>query len=198
VACGIEVKKGEGYYHAASFRGPKIVRHHRCGAFRQSQLTGNDKLSTLYSSFEDVQDWIAACNEFDIDGAKEAMEACASEIENVAEMYRESQSNMEDGFQHATSQSDELGDNADQLEDFAGDVRSAGEDLEEFDEDAANDEFLASIEDDDEFALSEFDNIEAQAAAINTAREVFVSEKRDEWATECMDAMEEVLGNSPF
>lgn len=54
-----------------------------------------------------------------------ALEDCASEIESLAEEKREGASNIEDGFGHPTSVSEELEDIATQLDDWAQEVRDA-------------------------------------------------------------------------
>ena len=53
-----------------------------------------------------------------------ALGEAASAIREIAEAKRESASNIEEGFGHETSQSDELNDVADTLENWADDVEA--------------------------------------------------------------------------
>ena len=65
----------------------------------------------------------------------------AQEIRDLAEEKRESASNIEDGFGHATQQSDELNEIADSLDSWADDIENVDiPELEEGDEDADEDE----------------------------------------------------------
>jgi hypothetical protein len=69
----------------------------------------------------------------DADDAKAWAEAKAQEIRELAEEKRESATNIEEGFGHPTSQSEELEQIADELESWADDLENV--DLPEFPED---------------------------------------------------------------
>ena len=53
-----------------------------------------------------------------------ALQEAAERIREIAEEKRESAQSMEDGFGHSTSQTEELNDQADQLDDWANEVES--------------------------------------------------------------------------
>lgn len=59
------------------------------------------------------------------DDVQSALDDAASEIESIAEEKREGASNIEDGFGHATTASEELEEIAGQLEDWAEEIKAA-------------------------------------------------------------------------
>ncbi len=59
-----------------------------------------------------------------VDDVRGALEEAANSIREIAEEKRESATNIEEGFQHATYQSDELNDQADNLESWADEIES--------------------------------------------------------------------------
>lgn len=204
IRCSSEIAKGESYRWAKGRYGPRRAIHAKCGQFKQSELTDNDKLNQLYAAVESVDDWIAntKSEEIDIetflDDAKQALEEAADQIEEVAEMYREIASNIEDGFGHATFASEEAESNADEVESFASDVRDALGDIEEFDEDTIRTEFNDEIEDDDEYAIGEFDSMNDQATYITEKTDERIEEKREAWIDEVLSAMSDAVSACPL
>ena len=198
LGCRQPIVKGEAYKFFTPYRAGKVCRHEACGSFKQSELASNDKLSTLYAAIEDAQDELNETVINSLDDLMSISDTLVASIKEVAEMYQESASAIEDGFGHSTSQSEEMSDNASTLEDFANDVESAINDIDEFDEDSRIEEFDESIEDDVEFDAANFASIEEQAQAINEAREAFLDEKRTEWVQEAVDAFENVLSECPL
>lgn len=115
-----------------------------------------------FDSLEDAQQWAADK---------------ASEIRELAEEKRESAQNMEDGFGHATSMSDELNETADSLDEWADEIENV--DLPEFPEEE-------DTEDGDD---SEAEDGEKEDEEYET--------KLEEWREEVRQALDDVLGNSP-
>lgn len=107
--------------------GMKLVRCGTC-VFRPSELmTG--KMSGVYAATEGYDDdtMNAACPRDLI----EAMNAAAEGIREVAEEYQAGSQNIEDGFGHSTSQSDEMREQGENLEGWADEIESAANDLED-------------------------------------------------------------------
>jgi len=190
--CGFAINIGQGYQWVKPRYGGRKVLHTTCRRFKGSETISNDKLSTLAAYIEDAEDEL---NELDLDEASSFLQMVADNIREVAEMYSDAKDAIEDGFGHETSQSEEMGDYADQLEEFASDVE--GTDIDEWDESAYEDEWQA-IEAGDEYALEEFENINEQAEAINAARETFMDEKRNEWEEEVRSALSDAISASPL
>ena len=111
-----------------------------------------------FESLEDAQQWASDK---------------AQEIRDLAEEKRESASNIEEGFGHATYQSDELNETADSLESWADEIESV--DLPEFPED----------EEKSEEDTEEADDEEAAAELLL------------EWQEEVRSALENVMGECP-
>jgi hypothetical protein len=139
--CGTDIGVGQPYRHWSFRYGGKRVRCMEPGcAPRSSDLTSNDKLATLYAAVESAEDAIDAWDGEEISDLEAILADCASEIRDVAEMYREIASNIEDGFGHATYQSEEAESNAEDLDSFADDVEGASLDGFDVDEDLTDEE----------------------------------------------------------
>jgi hypothetical protein len=212
--CHQVIEPGQGYRWIKFRYGGRRVLHTTCRTFKSSEMTNNPKLSTIYEAVDQAEQAISALQSgFTLDEAKEIMESLADSIEEVQSMYEESADSMEEGFGHETSASEEQRAQAEAAEDWASTVRDCLDSIEDFDdtpfdEQPAIDEFLESIEHDEEYALSEFDSIEDQAQFILMKQAEFVSEKEEEfnekndressWEEEVKSAMEDALAESPF
>lgn len=137
--CGDDIAVGDPYRHWKSRYGPRLVRCMRpeCSP-RPSELITNEELSRLTAAQEDATAAILAASDDDlaedfVEDLRSALEDAASEAEEVAESYREKQSNIEDGFGHETEQSAEFEEKADQVDSWADELGNA--DLNEYDED---------------------------------------------------------------
>lgn len=151
-ACGKEVAAGTAYKWVKARYGPKRVRHEDCPTWKASELTSSDKLAAAYGAQEDIYEaianWAPDPNEPDASDIVEALEAAASTIrDEVAEGYRESASNIEDGFGHSTSQSEELEGKADEADTWADEVEQAASDMDEppDKEDVADDDWQEAV-----------------------------------------------------
>lgn len=147
---------------------PVRNRHADCPSWKVWEYS--DSLSARISRIQDEEPipdfaWL--------DEAQQWASDKAQEIRELAEEKRESASNIEEGFGHATYQSDELNETADNLESWADDLENV--DLPEFpgDEEVGEDD---TVEEKDE----EADQI-----------------KFEEWQDEVRQAIEDILSNSP-
>jgi len=70
------------------------------------------------------EEWLTDLNAI-YESANDALGTAADALESVYEDYRESASNIEDGFGHETQQSQELNETADEIEAWAEEVREA-------------------------------------------------------------------------
>lgn len=127
--CGGEIHIGDTYrYHKPRY-GVKKTRcmRHEC-RYRPSELTGSDKLSTLYGIQEAIEDAIADGN---LEGVRDELQAGAEQARETAEEYRASGQNIEDGFGHETEQSQELTSNGDEVETWGDRLEEAGSTVSE-------------------------------------------------------------------
>jgi len=137
--CGKEIAVGDPYKHASPRAGPwargrKLVHCHDC-AFRPSELMTR-KMAGVYAAIESYEDDMAG-NHHDAQGFGEALTEAASAIREVAEEYMTGASNIEEGFGHSTSQSDEMQSNGDQLLEWCDQIEEKGNELERLAEELA-------------------------------------------------------------
>lgn len=175
--CGVEIAVGDPYKwcapRAGKFaKGRKRVRCLACPRWRPSETTSSQHLAILYGAQEAAEDALDEWDREDVSGLQGIMEDFASNIREAAESYRESATNIEDGFGHSTYQSEELAEKADAIDAAADEAESV--DLDEFDEDEATENAKADGEDEDEV-------------------EQLVQAARDEWADEQIDKCRELL-----
>lgn len=135
-ACGKTIEVGQGYRSIKPRYGAKRKRHLTCPVWTRSEMTTNDKLSALYAAIESAegdiaawgQEWLSAPVAEDAEAMRDELTAVLSQaaesVREVAEMYRESASNIEEGFGHATSLSEDMENNADEVESFADDIET--------------------------------------------------------------------------
>lgn len=132
--CSEPITKGQTYYNwSPGFRVRPQYQHAAHGYPRASQTTGNDKLSTLYGAYESIEDAVGSVEKEDPESLRElasVVSGAKEEVEGVAEEYRESASNIEDGFGHSTFASEEAEENGSQCDDAAQEMESVAETLE--------------------------------------------------------------------
>lgn len=140
-SCRKPIEPGTAYKWVAPRSGPygggKRYRHESCPPWQEWDL--HDSLSAQLSrvSWEFGQ---AVYQAEDEQGVQEALDQAAQEVRDLAEQKRESASNIEEGFGHPTSQSEELESTADELESWADEIESASiPELEEGEEDEDED-----------------------------------------------------------
>jgi hypothetical protein len=133
IRCHKPIVIGESYRWAKGRFSHKRVIHAECGGFKASETTDNDKLVQAYSVQEsmDEMEWT------NFGDAKADVLTWVGEIEEVADMYRESAEAIRDGFGHDTSQSEEADEHAEEADDWAATVKDCLDDLSFEDDDAS-------------------------------------------------------------
>lgn len=124
--CGKEIEPGSPYKHVTPKSGPyggrKRVRCAACPTWRQWDLS--QSLSARVAQIE--HDFRQAIEGVETkEDVESALNDAAEAIREIAEEKREGAQNIEDGFGHPTSMSEELTDVADQLDSWADDVEGA-------------------------------------------------------------------------
>jgi uncharacterized protein YoaH (UPF0181 family) len=131
--CGKPISAGDPYKWVAIRPTPRSSRKYKrcasCPNWKPSELSSS-KLAAIYAVQEDFEEY----NFETFEDIQSFMESAGDAIRDVAEEYRESAQNIEDGFGHETYVSQELADKADTLEGWADDV--AAWYGEEWDEDS--------------------------------------------------------------
>lgn len=131
--CGVEIEPGMSYKWVQPKSGPYGGRkRYRCGKCPPWQVW--ELSSSLSARLAEVSFifWRAIDSAESEDDVQAAQDEAAQTVRDIAEEKREAAQNTEEGFGHATSQSDELNDIADQLDSWADEIE--GEDIPEFPE----------------------------------------------------------------
>lgn len=132
--CGVEIKPGDPYKWIKPKSGPYggrlMVRCAKCPTWQVWDYSSS--LSANIARIEhDASEAIMSAGT--VEDAEAARDDAAQAIRDLAEQKREAASNIEGGFGHATSQSEELEQMADDLESWADDVEGVDlDDLSEF------------------------------------------------------------------
>ena len=135
--CGVEIPVGSRYFY---FQHKFSPVSYRCEKHypRQSELTTSDKLSTVYSIQERIEDLIGAFDYDDIDAMVSGLEDLSAELETmseearqVAEEYNTSADNMEEHFPSGSYQIDEIREKSQACEEWADELESAKGDVDE-------------------------------------------------------------------
>lgn len=132
-ACRDEIQEGQAYSWVQPSRfSARINWHATCPTPPASAMESNEKRAQAMAAFEggyDALDSIDIANfESDdlLDELRSIIEVIAEGVRESAEMWREAAQNIEDGFQHATYQSDELNERADEYDGIADAVDEIG------------------------------------------------------------------------
>jgi hypothetical protein len=188
-----EIKIGDSYKHFSiraykGGRGTKKVYHVDCHV-PQSHRTTSAQLGMIYDAQETAQAELAALdNTATPDDFQAIAEAAAQGIREAGEMYVESADSMESGFGTSTYVSDEIREKGEGCESWADEIESAGQDIEEFDED------LARGEAEEENDAEDFDEESEREDAIESA----IEDRRQTWFDEQVSAVEDAINNQPF
>lgn len=120
----------------------------------------------------------------------------AEEIRGLAEEKRESAQNIEDGFGHATYQSDELNEQADSLEQWAYDLENADipEIPEPDEEDCEECDGTGEVDGEPDHGMTP---CEACDGSGTTNPEEPSEEQMDNWRGEALEAVRNVLDEAP-
>lgn len=140
--CAVTIKKGESYFHWKFRFGGKNIRciNHRP---RQSELTQSDKLSTIYSAVENMEDALTDFDEIGVadlgdkdallgglEELKSAVESAKEEIEQTKDDYEQSRDNMPESLQDGPT-GQEIEEKANALEEFAGELDEAVSEIDD-------------------------------------------------------------------
>lgn len=190
--CAKPIKEGTSYVWWKFRYGGKRVRCTTCPRPRQSELTNSDKLSRCYAAGEGISDAIDQFHkDGDIEDLRSALESAAQDIREVAEEYRESASNVENGMNgNRMPICDELEEKADNLDSKADEIEQAAGSLEDFDEDQAKEEA-------EEEAGEEIKEGEKTDDAFDTKVEEILKSKKEDWIEEQVSGVEEFTDISP-
>lgn len=120
--CGRDIAKGDPYKHISprthrAARGRKLVRCAECPDWQVWEYS-----NSLSARIQQIQYEGAKMIEAAEDNLEDVPGELASAIRDLAEEKRESATNIEYGFGHATSQSDELNQTADDLDGWADEI----------------------------------------------------------------------------
>lgn len=186
--CGTTIKVGQAYKHWSFRYGGKRIR---CTAPacapRSSDLTNNEKLSTLYAYGENFEDAISEWDQENADDLRAICDEYADGVQEVVDMYNESADAIEEGFGHETFASEEQREGADELDSFKGEIENARDEIDEFDEDAAREEAEEELLSDQE-GQGEVDEDEVKR---------LIEDKRSEWAAEQLAKVEDLVSQCP-
>ena len=172
--CGADLPVGSPYrwakprVHKAA-AGRKLVRcmYPKC-AFRQSDLT-TSKMAGVYSAQESLDD--AMLGDFSPNDLLNSLQEAAEAVRGVSEEYREGAQNIEDGFGHETSQSEEMAQKAEALEEYATRLEEVTIDnADEYDE-LENEAGVLDGEDEERLEEIEARQSEIREEAESTANE---------------------------
>jgi hypothetical protein len=143
--CHKPIEVGQGYYKNSPSRFSRTYTWHEgCPGPRSSALESNDKRGQAYAACEDAEDAVNAITgvykaeddplsnvadeDFDtrarllMEELTDIFTTLGEGVEEAAELWRESASNIEDGFGHETEKSQEMNDHADVYSDAASEA----------------------------------------------------------------------------
>lgn len=187
--CSKEIKVGDPYKWFANRIGRMSSRKNYCEncRIRPSDMTTSPNLSTLYAAQEAAED-AAAKAEGSLEDAQ-IVRDYAEGVREVQSMYEESAQNMEDGFGHATYQSEEIAEKAAACESFADELDSTADDIEGLeDPDAESESFL-----DDYDGETDDENVPCDEDEWTE----FVETKRAERRDALLDALADAISEGP-
>lgn len=201
--CGTEILPGMPYKWIKPKSGPYGGRLMvRCGPCPTWQVW--DYSSSLNAQVQRIEHDATS----EVDGAESVedvqaiLENAAQEIRDLAEQKRESASNIEDGFGHATYQSEELEQQADDLDGWADEVETTDvpdqddyldEDEVDCDECQGTGTTESQEGDDEDYTEVECPECGGTGQVENDDPDVDL----DAWREAAMEAVQDALGNCP-
>lgn len=129
VRCSTQIQKGDSYKW---IKGRFSPRKNYCAEHspRRSEMTGSDKLSTLYGIQEQIDTFLGTT--WGPEDIVSCLNDAAQEAREVGDEYRDAVSNMPENFQNG-GKADELNDAADQCDAWADELESVASDIENYD-----------------------------------------------------------------
>lgn len=139
--CQLPIVAGQAYAEYAPRYDPTLRRHTDCPNWNSWDLSNAPS-----AQFDRIASEVDLGDDFTLEEAHSALEDAANAIRDIAEEQREKASNIEEGFGHETSQSEDLNEQADTIESFADDVEGCALEDEpvqgEDDKDETDEDFL--------------------------------------------------------
>lgn len=124
--CSQPIELGTPYKHVtpktSTYGSQKKSRHQACPTWRSWDLS-NSLSAQIDREVSSYEDGIDSCSE--VSEVQDLLDSLAEGVRGLAEEKREAASNIEDGFGHPTSSSEELEEIAQQLEDWADELSGA-------------------------------------------------------------------------
>jgi hypothetical protein len=124
--CHQPIEVGTPYKHITPKSGPyggrKRTRHESCPGWQVWDYSSSLSAQTARIAYDFSN---AIANVEDPEDVTSALTDAATEVREIAEQKRESASNIEEGFGHPTSQSEELESMADELDGWADEIEQA-------------------------------------------------------------------------
>lgn len=190
--CGVEIKPGMPYKWVKTKSGPyggaTMYRCADCPSWKQSELSSS-KMSGVYAAQEMLDEQIINCE------SVEDLQALAGDlaemIRDVANEYEESARNIEDGFGHSTSMSEDLEQRANDLNSWADDIDNL-----DFDEFEGDDEDEIDCDQCDGTGKIEGENC-AECDGSGKVENTAGGEEREAWLDEQRDKLSDEMGNCP-
>jgi hypothetical protein len=192
--CQKEIEVGSPYKWVKPKSGPYggrlRVRCAACPTWTPAELTSSEFLSLIYSTQDAAQDALSNWDRETIDDLRSALSEFADGLREAAEVRTQAADNMDDGFGHSTSMSEDLRSEGEQVEGRADEVEY--EDLgEEWDEDVARQEVL---DDADPDLVGDFTVYDWEADEHGLQPEV--DAKKEEWADEVASKFEDAVSET--
>lgn len=131
--CRREIAVGESYYHWSTRIGSSSHRYVRCVEHRPrpSEMQSSQYKAAAYAACEEMED---AAADLTADGIAPLIDAVRSAIDTIqfdcADALNEAADNIESGFGHETSQSQELRDRASMYEEWLSELENLISELE--------------------------------------------------------------------
>jgi chromosome segregation ATPase len=130
-ACGRDIEKGQPAKYLAPFRAPKQYRHATCPEWKNSERESNEAASQVWAAMEQLEEGIEAWKASPFESTmSDCTNTAAEVIREAADLRREAATNLEEGFGHPTSQSEELEEKGDEYDDWADQLEQVGEEVD--------------------------------------------------------------------
>lgn len=146
--CDADIEVGQAYVWCQPSRySPRYNWHAQCAPPPGSALESNEKRAAAMAAFEAAYGSLDSIenNAADYTDAEEVLDdmrdicsALADGLGEAADLWRESASNIEDGFGHPTMVSEEMEEHADEVESVQSEVEQAAETVTGYAEDDDN------------------------------------------------------------
>lgn len=205
-SCRKEIEVGTPYKHISPRSGPyggrQLNRHETCPTWHVWEYSSSlsARIAQIQHAAENaLGDLVADSNE----DYEAVLAEAAESVRDLAGEKAESAQNIEDGFGHTTTASEELTEQADALEQWADDIESA--DLPEYPEAEEADcdtcggsGKLADAIDADQDNLDPEEDCRTCNGEGTVTPDEPTEQQIEDWRTEASDAVTEALGNCPL